>query len=85
MMLEQLTNGVLRAGPHRVVALPGQTEDRYSVVQFCHPTPWTILAPLASCCTRENPQRFPAIGAADKLSEVIWAINLVEDARRIAD
>ncbi len=85
MMLEQLTNGVLRAGPHRVVALPGQTEDRYSVVQFCHPTPWTILAPLASCCTPDNPQRFPAISAADKLAEVIWAINLVEDARRITD
>jgi isopenicillin N synthase-like dioxygenase len=85
MMLEHLTNGVLRAGPHRVVALPGQNEDRYSVVQFCHPTPWTVLAPLSTCCTPENPQRFPAISAGDKLSEVIYAINLVETARRVTD
>ena len=84
MMLEQLTNGVIRTGPHRVVAAPGQTEDRYSVVQFCHPTPWTILAPLASCVSSENPQRFPAISAADKLAEVIWSINLVEQSRRVA-
>jgi isopenicillin N synthase-like dioxygenase len=85
MMLEQLTNGVIRTGPHRVVALPGQNEDRYSVVQFCHPTPWTVLAPIASCVNEANPQRFPAIAAADKLSEVIWSINLTEGARRIAD
>ena len=25
--------------------------ERYSVVQFCHPTPWTILAPLPSTVT----------------------------------
>ena len=85
MMLEQLTNGLVRTGPHRVVATAGQNEDRYSVVQFCHPTPWTILSPLASCVSPEFPQRFPAISAADKLAEVIWSINLIEDGRRVVD
>jgi hypothetical protein len=53
------------------------------VVQFCHPTPWTILAPLPSCCTPETPQRYGAIEAGDKLDEVLYEINLIEDARRV--
>ena len=77
MMLEHLSNGVLPTGIHRVVAQPGQMGSRLSVVQFCHPTPSTILAPMASCVTPENPQRFGAISAADRLDEVLWQINLV--------
>ena len=57
--------------------------ERYSVVQFCHPRPWTVLAPVPSCCTPEQPQRFAAISAADALDEVLYEINLVEDARRV--
>jgi isopenicillin N synthase-like dioxygenase len=84
MMLNQLTNGVIPTGIHRVVAEPGQSEDRYSVVQFCHPTSWTVLQPLSTCCTGDNPQRYGAITAGDMLDEVLWAINLVEDGRRIS-
>jgi isopenicillin N synthase-like dioxygenase len=84
MMLEHLTNGVIGTGIHRVVADPAQAGDRYSVVQFCHPTPWTILSPLASCVTDTNPQRFAPIEAGDKLDEVLWQINLVEDGRRVS-
>jgi isopenicillin N synthase-like dioxygenase len=83
MMLEHLTNGVIPPGIHRVVAEPGQSGDRYSVVQFCHPTPWTILSPLATCVTVEHPQKFAPIEAGDKLDEVLWQINLVEDGRRV--
>jgi isopenicillin N synthase-like dioxygenase len=83
MMLEQLSNGVIPTGIHRVVASADQPGERYSVVQFCHPTPWTILQPLPSCITPENPQRFGAIEAGDKLDEVLYEINLVEDARRV--
>jgi isopenicillin N synthase-like dioxygenase len=83
MMLEQLSNGQIPTGIHRVVADGSQPGDRYSVVQFCHPTPWTVLAPLASCCTAEHPQRYGAIEAGDKLDEVLYQINLVEDARRV--
>ncbi len=78
MMLEQLTNGIIPTGMHRVVADPDQPGERYSVVQFCHPTPWTVLAPLASCVSPERPQRYGAISAGDRLDEVLWEINLLE-------
>jgi isopenicillin N synthase-like dioxygenase len=83
IMLERLTNGQIPIGWHRVVAAPGFEGERYSVVQFCHPRPWTILSPVPSCCTPEQPQRFSAISAADALDEVLYEINLVEDARRV--
>jgi isopenicillin N synthase-like dioxygenase len=83
IMLERLTNGIIPIGWHRVVAAPGYEGERYSVVQFCHPRPWTVLAPVASCCTADHPQRFSAITAADALDEVLYEINLVEEARRV--
>ena len=83
IMLEHLTNGVVPQGIHRVVADPAQPGDRYSVVQFCHPTPWTILTPVASCVTPEHPQRFAPIEAGDLLDQVLYDINLVEEARRV--
>ena len=83
MMLEHLTNGLIGAGIHRVVAAEGEAGDRYSVVQFAHPTPWTILTALPTCVTDENPLRYPSIAAEDALAKVLWEINLVEDGRRI--
>ncbi len=83
MMLERLTNGVLPTGIHRVVAAPEFTGERYSVVQFCHPTPWTLLTPLASCITAEHPQRQSAMVSADALDMVLYEINLIETARRV--
>jgi isopenicillin N synthase-like dioxygenase len=85
IMLEHLTNGLIPTGIHRVVATEGQHGDRYSVVQFCHPTPWTILSPVASCISPERPQRFAPIEAGDRLDQVLYEINLVEDARRVGD
>lgn len=83
IMLERLTNGLIPVGWHRVVAAAGYSGERYSVVQFCHPRPWTVLSPVPSCCTPETPQRFSAISAADALDEVLYEINLVETARRL--
>jgi isopenicillin N synthase-like dioxygenase len=83
LMLERLTNGRIPAGIHRVVAEPGSTRERFSVVQFCHPTPWTVLAPLACCIDGRHPQREGAILAGDWLDQVLYDINLVEDARRV--
>lgn len=83
IMLERLTNGLIPIGWHRVVAAPGYEGERYSVVQFCHPRPWTVLAPVPSCCSPAAPQRFAAVSAADALDEVLYQINLVEDARRV--
>lgn len=78
LMLEVITNGVIAPGVHRVVAEGGQAGDRYSVVQFCHPTPWTILSPVATCVTPEHPQRFAPIAAADALDLVLYEINLID-------
>jgi isopenicillin N synthase-like dioxygenase len=83
IMLERITNGTIPIGWHRVVAAPGYEGERYSVVQFCHPRPWTVLAPVPSCCTPEHPQRFSAITAANALDEVLYEINLIEEARRV--
>ncbi|HEY5662831.1 MAG TPA: 2-oxoglutarate and iron-dependent oxygenase domain-containing protein [Ilumatobacter sp.] len=83
IMLERLTNGAIPIGWHRVVAAPGYEGERFSVVQFCHPRPWTVLAPVPSCCTPDRPQRFSAITAADALDEVLYEINLIEEARRV--
>lgn len=94
MMLEHITNGVITAGIHRVVADAddaannrddgdNKAPERYSVVQFAHPTPWTVLTPLPTCVSGTNPLRYPAIAAADALAKVIWEINLVEDGRRV--
>lgn len=85
MMLEHLSNGVIPTGIHRVVAGAEQSGDRYSVVQFAHPTPWTMLAPIPSCVSADNPLRYPTISADDSLAKVIWEINLVETGRRVSD
>ncbi len=83
IMLERVSNGRIPIGVHRVVADPDQEGDRLSVVQFCHPTPWTQLSPLPSCITPETPQRFGTIEAGNALDQVLYDINLVEDARRV--
>ncbi len=76
MMLERISNGRLPAGVHRVLAAPDQSGGRLSVVQFCHPTPSTLLAPLTSCVTPERPTRFDPVLAADWLDAVLREIGL---------
>jgi isopenicillin N synthase-like dioxygenase len=83
LMLERVTNGRIPTGIHRVIAGAGETEERYSVVQFCHPTPWTVLSPLACCIDRDHPQTESSILAGDWLDQVLYDINLIEDARRV--
>jgi isopenicillin N synthase-like dioxygenase len=77
IMLDRISNGTIPTGVHRVVADPDEPGDRISVVQFCHPTPWTVLAPLPSCITPEHPQRQLPIEAGDLLDQVLWEINLL--------
>lgn len=47
-MLQRLTNGLLPAITHRVVAPNDCQEPRYSMPFFIHPSPKTSLAPLQS-------------------------------------
>ncbi|MFT7475199.1 MAG: isopenicillin N synthase-like dioxygenase [Verrucomicrobiales bacterium] len=77
MMLERLTNGVVAPGRHRVVGDPGEPGERLSVVQFCHPTPWTVLSPIPSCVSAQTPLAYSSISAASALEKVLWEINLI--------
>ena len=78
LMLERLSNGLIPAGWHRVVAPEGCLEERLSVVQFCHARPWTVLAPVPACCTPANPARWAGVQAADALEEVLYRIQLLD-------
>ena len=82
-MLEHVSNGIIPSGWHRVVADPDHDGERYSVVQFCHPTPWTILSPMPSTVTPDHPLRYSTMAASDALDKVLYEINLVEDGRRV--
>ena len=74
LMLERISNGVIPAGIHQVISdSPG---SRMSVVQFCHPSPDTILAPLESCVTAERPVAYETKTASDALKEVLEAIGI---------
>ena len=77
LMLDRLSNGRIPAAVHRVVAAPGVVEERYSVVQFSHPAPWTILAPLATCIDADTPLRYGPIEAGALLDRTLWEINLL--------
>ncbi|MEM8884165.1 MAG: 2-oxoglutarate and iron-dependent oxygenase domain-containing protein [Planctomycetota bacterium] len=76
LMLERLTNGVIPTGVHRVVGEPGSAAERYSVVQFCHPTPWTVLGALPTCIDLEHPLKESPITAGDWLDQTLYDINL---------
>ncbi|MFD3698160.1 isopenicillin N synthase family dioxygenase [Streptomyces sp. NPDC058646] len=78
MVLERLTGGLARAALHRVVASPDQEGGRLSLVQFCHPTPWTVLAPLRSCTAGGEPDRYPALTAHDLFQRTMYRINRLE-------
>jgi isopenicillin N synthase-like dioxygenase len=78
IMLDRISNGMIPTGMHRVVADPDEPGERISVVQFCHPTPWTVLAPLPTCITPDNPQRHLPVDAGSLLDQVLWEINLVK-------
>lgn len=84
IMLDRISNGRIPTGVHRVVADPDEPGDRYSVVQFCHPTPWTVLAPLPTCVDEAHPPRHLPVDAGSLLDQVLWEINLVEDGRRVS-
>jgi len=72
------------AQQRRAVAALGHTGERYSVVQFSHPTPRALLNPPASRNIAENPQRFSGMVSADARSLVLYEIDLVETARRVS-
>jgi isopenicillin N synthase-like dioxygenase len=81
MVLERLTNGAIPAALHRVVSPPGQHEGRLSIVQFCHPTPWTVLTPLTLPGAMP---KFSTLTAGDLFDRTMFRINRWDDAPRPA-
>ena len=71
--------GVVRLAG-RVAAVDGQQEARLSIVQFCHPAPWTVLAPVAVPAGMRAPARFPVLTAADLFERTMYRINRLEPA-----
>lgn len=80
MVLDRLTNGLARAAVHRVVAPPGQREGRLSIVQFCHPAPWTTLTPLRVPGAEEGPQRFATLTADELFQRTMYRIRRLDSA-----
>ena len=86
MMLEVLSNGVIPPGDpprRRRPDLRRRALQRRPVLPS-----HAVDDPLARCrraATPDTPQRYGAIEAGDKLDEVLYQINLVEDARRVTD
>lgn len=77
MVLERLTGGAVPAAFHRVVAAPGQEAGRLSIVQFCHPAPWTVLTPIE----QPGAGRFPTLTAGDLFDRTMYRINRLDAAR----
>ena len=67
-MLQRLTNGLLPAVTHRVVAPENCTKSRYSMPFFIHPAPTTSLQPLKSRQIKQS-SNTPAISASSYLNE----------------
>lgn len=75
MVLERLTGGFARAAVHRVIADPDHSAGRLSIVQFCHPAPWTVLTPVRVPGYEERAPRYPAITADDLFRRTMYRIN----------
>ncbi|MDX2531175.1 isopenicillin N synthase family dioxygenase [Streptomyces europaeiscabiei] len=75
MVLERLTGGLARAAVHRVVATPGTSQGRLSIVQFCHPAPWTTLTPLRLPGAEDSPQRFATLTADELFQRTMYRIG----------
>jgi isopenicillin N synthase-like dioxygenase len=77
-MLARITNGVVPATTHRVVAGPGAAErHRYSMPFFAHPRPECDLSVLPRFVATGEAPRFPPITAGGFLDERLREIGLV--------
>lgn len=80
MVLERLTSGAIPAVIHRVIAASGQQGPRLSILQFCHPTPWTVLTPAGLPAGVAGHRQFPVMSAGDLFDRTMYRINRL-DAR----
>ena len=79
-MLQRFTNHKLVSTTHRVVVPEeaSQNTSRYSIPFFVHPNPNWVIETLDSCCSKDNPKKYPeAILAEDYLQERLKEIKLI--------
>ena len=78
-VLQRLTNGVIPATTHRVLAPSESRGPRFSMPYFMHPRPEFVISPLPTCVSPERPRRWPDITAGDYLAERLREIGLITD------
>ena len=78
-MLQRLTNGLIPATTHRVVAPPRADGPRFSMPFFIHPHPDYVLSPLEGTVTSERPRRWADCTADVYLHERLREIGLAPD------
>jgi isopenicillin N synthase-like dioxygenase len=78
-MLQRFTNHRMISTTHRVNAPKEFMHmSRFSVPFFVHPNPNWLIKTLDSCCSEDNPKRYPdAILAEDYLQERLKEIKLI--------
>lgn len=62
-LMQRWTNDVYRSNLHRVINRRGR--ERYSIATFCELDYTTPVACLETCCSSENPARYPPIEAGE--------------------
>nr|WP_249120433.1 2OG-Fe(II) oxygenase family protein [Plastoroseomonas hellenica] len=65
-MLKQWSNGRFISTPHR--AFNKEPRSRYAIPFFFHPNEDTLVAPLPTCVSDDNPPRFPAQTVGDYMA-----------------
>ena len=84
IMLERITNGMIPRRLHRVVAAPDAGRRPLLGRAVLPPDPVDDPRPAAAVHRRRAPAALTrAIEAGDRLDQVLYEINLVEDARRV--
>eukprot|EP00386_Alphamonas_edax_P009497 GDKI01031221.1.p1 GENE.GDKI01031221.1~~GDKI01031221.1.p1 ORF type:complete len:371 (-),score=71.63 GDKI01031221.1:163-1275(-) len=67
-MLQRWTNDLYSSTPHRVVSV-GDT-DRYSIPFFFEPNFDTLVECLPTCCSKDNPPRYPPTHSGQHLLDL---------------
>ncbi|CAB9528406.1 oxoglutarate-Fe(II) type oxidoreductase [Seminavis robusta] len=66
-MLERWSNGLFKSTLHRVITSGSQAGERYSIPFFYEPNFDTLVTCLPTCCSEDNPARYPPITSGQHL------------------
>ncbi|KAJ3210380.1 hypothetical protein HK099_008261, partial [Clydaea vesicula] len=74
-LIQRWTNDVFKSNLHRVSKPKDANKDRLSIVFFTGPDDDSIIIPIDSLCTIENPSKYPPISAFDHLMHKLNVSN----------